>query len=251
MALFFPLLMLLPQVAQGATAPPKIDLARAKRVYDNSCAGCHGPEGSGGKGPSLAVPKLRRARTDEELTQIITYGIPGTEMPPSWYLGEEGLALVFGYVRMLGSNVTPPQVAGDVVKGKELWRGKGGCAGCHTMGAEGNAYGPDLSDIGARRSAASLRDSLIEPEREVGEGFVPVRAVTRQGEKVDGLRVNEDTFTIQILEPSGRFHSFRKGALSELHESPTESAMPSYKTVFSEEELQNLVAYLSSLRGER
>jgi cytochrome c oxidase cbb3-type subunit 3 len=246
-----PLLMILSQASPAAAAPPKIDLARAKHVFDNSCAGCHGPEGRGGKGPSLAVPKLRHARTDEELGLTILNGIPGTEMPPSWYLGADGVTLAAAYVRMLGANATPPQVAGDVAQGKELFRGKGGCARCHTLGSEGRAYGPDLSDIGARRSADSLRQSLIEPSAEVGEGFVPVHIATRQGEKVNGIRLNEDNFTIQVLEPSGRLHSFRKASLTELQERPAESAMPGYKTVFSEDELQNLVAYLSSLRGEQ
>jgi cytochrome c oxidase cbb3-type subunit 3 len=246
-----PLLMFLSQASPSAAAPPRIDLARAKRVFDTSCAGCHGPEGRGGKGPSLAVPKLRHARTDAELGQVILLGIPGTEMPPSWYLGVEGVTLAAAYVRVLGVNATPPQVSGDVVKGKELFLGKGACAGCHSIGAEGHAYGPDLSDIGARRSAAGLRESLIAPNAVAGDGFVPVRAVTRQGEKVSGIRLNEDNFTIQILDEAGRFHSFRKTALSELQERTTESAMPSYKTMFSEDELQNLVAYLSSLRGEQ
>jgi len=246
-----PLLMFLSQANPAAAAPPGIDLARAKRVFDTSCAGCHGPEGRGGKGPSLAVPKLRHARTDEELGQTILFGLPGTGMPPSWYLGVEGVTLAAAYVRILGANATPPQVAGDVVKGKQLFRGKGACAGCHSLGAEGHAYGPDLSDIGARRSAAGLREAVIQPNAQAVEGFVPVRAVTRQGEKVSGIRLNEDNFTIQILEASGRFHSFRKSALSELKESPTESTMPSYKTTFSEVELQDLVAYLSSLRGDQ
>jgi len=155
------LLTFLSQANPAAVAPPGIDLARAKRVFDTSCAGCHGPEGRGGKGPSLAVPKLRHARTDEELGQIILFGLPGTEMPPSWHLGVEGVTLAAAYVRMLGANATPPQVAGDVGKGQQLFRGKGACAGCHTIGAEGRAYGPDLSDIGARRSAAGLREALI------------------------------------------------------------------------------------------
>ena len=178
-------------------------------------------------------------------------GIPGTEMPSSWYLGVDGVTLAVVYVRMLGANATPAHVAGDIVKGKELFRGKGGCSGCHTIGAEGHAYGPDLSDIGARRSAAGLRQSLMDPNAAAGEGFVPVHAVTRQGQKISGIRVNEDNFTIQILDPSGVVHSFRKPALAELQESPAESRMTSYKTIFSEGELQNLVAYLSSLRGEQ
>jgi cytochrome c oxidase cbb3-type subunit 3 len=246
-----PVLMFLSQANPAAAAPPRIDLVRAKHVFDISCAGCHGPEGRGGKGPSLAVAKLRHAGTDEELGQIILFGLPGTEMPPSWYLGVEGVTLAAAYVRTLGANATPPQVAGDVGKGKQLFRGKGACAGCHTIGAEGNAFGPDLSDIGARRSAAGLRESLIHPDAEVAEGFVPVDAVTERGEKVSGIRLNEDNFTIQILDASGRFHSFRRAALSQLKEHFTESVMPSYEKIFSEAELLDLVAYLSSLRGEQ
>jgi len=246
-----PLLIFFAQVNAANPAPPKIDFARAKRVFDNGCAGCHGPEGRGGKGPSLAVPRLRRARTDAELGQIIFQGIPGTEMPPSWYLGVDGVTLAAAYVRMLGATATPPKVAGDVVNGNTLFHGKGGCTGCHTVGREGRAFGPDLSDIGARRTAASLRESVVDPNAEIGEGFMSVRATTRQGGNVKGIRVNEDNFTIQILEPSGRLHSFRKAELSALDERPAESAMPSFKTVFSDSELQDLVAYLSSMRGEQ
>jgi putative heme-binding domain-containing protein len=244
-----PLLSAFLLLAQNATPPPELDLARAKRVFDNNCAGCHGPEGSGGKGPRLAVPRLFRARTDKELAEIIEFGISGTEMPVSRYLGPEALRLVTFYVRTLGANATPPRIDGDTSRGKELFDGKGGCARCHTVGGHGWAYGPDLSDVGGRRSAATLRDSLVEPNAEIADGFVPVSTVTAQEEKVSGLRVNRDNFTIQILEPSGRFRSFRKDSLLELHEYPNESAMPSYKTAFSDSELRDLVAYLSSLRG--
>jgi putative heme-binding domain-containing protein len=245
-----PVVLLIAQVNPSTPGSSKPDLVRAKRVFENNCASCHGADGSGGKGPSLSVPKLRRARTDKELESVIAYGIGGTEMPPFWYLGQESLDLLKLHVRALGANATPPLVQGDVSKGKRLFYDKGGCAACHTVGAEGRAYGPDLSDVGARRGSAALRQSLAEPNADIVDGFVLVRAVTAQGEKVDGIRVNQDNFSIQILQPSGRFRSFRKDALSELHEYPNESAMPSYETIFSEGELQDLVAYLSSLRGE-
>ena len=245
-----PLLMFFAQADSQSASPPKIDLARAKRVFDTSCAGCHGPEGRGGRGPSLAVPKLRRAQTDNDLVLIILNGIPGTEMPPSWYLGPDGMMLAAAYVRSLGAGATPSKAEGDPAKGRQLFSGKG-CFACHSIGTEGRAFGPDLSDIGARRSAAGLREALLEPNAQVGEGFVPVRATTLQGERINGIRINEDNFTIQILELSGRLQSLRKSALAELEERPTESAMPSFKEVFSESELRDLVAYLSSLRGEQ
>jgi cytochrome c oxidase cbb3-type subunit 3 len=245
-----PLLAFLPQ-AQSAPSPPQVDVAQAKRVFDNNCAGCHGPEGAGGKGPPLAVPKLRQARTDNELMGVIFGGIPGTQMPPSWHLGMPGVTLAAAYVRILGARATPAKVEGDVAKGQALYQGKGGCANCHTQGAAGRAFGPDLSGIGARRSAASLRESLTDPGAEVDEGFLPIHAVTSQGTKIDGIRLNEDTFTIQILDQAGRLHSLRKSEISQLEKRADESPMPSYKTVFSETEMQDLMAYLSSLRGEQ
>jgi putative heme-binding domain-containing protein len=214
-------------------------------VFDANCAGCHGPEGVGGKGPALAVPKLPRARTNEQLAGVIVEGIPGTVMPPSWHLGTEGVTLVVAYVRKLGATATPPTVEGEAAKGRALFAAKG-CSNCHSMG-----YGPDLSSIGSRRTAASLRESITDPAAEVSEDFLPVRIVTREGKKVQGLRVNEDSFTIQIVEPSGRFSSYRKDSLAKLDKRMGESVMPSYKTVFSESELRDLVVYLSSLRGEQ
>ena len=234
-----------------AVSPPKIDMARARRVFENNCAGCHGPLGQGGRGPNLTVPKLRHARTDMEIAGVVFGGIPGTEMPPSWHLGEEGVTQVIAYLHLLRANATPPQVEGDAAKGKALFEGKGGCLSCHTLNGRGHAYGPELSDIGARRTAESLRQSLEEPSAEVAETFLLVHAVTRQGAKVTGIRLNEDTFTIQIVEPSGRIQSFRKAELAKLEMRPDESPMPSYKSAFSLGELQDLIAYLSSLRGEQ
>src|SRR5258706_13627440 len=119
----FPLVLLLSILAaqSNPAAAPKIDWAKAKRVYDANCAGCHGPEGVGGKGPALAVPKLPRARTNEQLAGIIVGGIPGTVMPPSWQLGEEGVMLTIADVRKLGASATPPTVEGDAAEGRGLF----------------------------------------------------------------------------------------------------------------------------------
>jgi putative heme-binding domain-containing protein len=240
----FPTVLLLSFLAAQAPSAPPIDWAKAKRVFDANCAGCHGPEGVGGKGPALAVPKLPRARTNEELAGIIANGIPGTLMPPSWHLGFTGITLATAYVRKLGATATPPKVDGDLAKGQAIFASKG-CTGCHTTG-----YGPDLSSIGARRTAASLRESITDPAAEVSEDYLLVTAVTREGKKVQGLRANEDTFTIQIVEPSGKFVSFRKDALAKLDKRAGESPMPSSKAL-SETEMRDLVAYLSSQRGDQ
>ena len=247
---FLPIVLAFLAQAQSPS-PPKIDMARAKRVFENNCAGCHGPGGEGGRGPNLTLPKLHHAANDMDLAGVIAGGIPGTEMPPSWHLGDEGVMQVIAYLHVLRTNAVPPSVAGNAANGKAVFESKGGCTGCHTLFGQGRAYGPDLSDIGARRTSASLRQSLEEPNAEVAENFLLVRVATRKGANTTGIRLNEDTFTIQILEPSGQVRSFRKASLTKLDKRTGESPMPSYKTMFSDTEMQNMVAYLSSLRGEQ
>lgn len=176
--------------------------------------------------------------------------MPGTRMTAA-----ENRDLVV-YVRALG-RTTPPPVEGDPARGEKLFNGKGGCRGCHRLG-------PDLSDIGLRRSAAHLRRSLVDPEAEVPESFavyrriilmpdnfLMVRVVTAEGRSFTGVRLNEDTFTIQVRDFDGRIHSFDKQELKDLQKQWGKSPMPSYRGVFSEMELTDVVAYLISLRGER
>jgi hypothetical protein len=96
-----------------------------------------------------------------------------------------------------------------------------------------------------------LREALLDPEAAVPDGFLQVRLVTQDGRRITGVRVNEDTFSIQIRDLSDNFHSFFKSELAELDKQQGKSPMPSYKGVFSSGELDDLVAYLDSLRGNQ
>jgi len=145
--------------------------------------------------------------------------------------------------------LAPEKATGDVANGQKLYAGKGGCAACHTISGRGGAIGPDLSDIGARRSLAYLRESLVNPEAAVPDGFLEVRLVTKNGRRFTGVRLNEDAFSIQIRDLSGDFRSFFKTELAELNKQPGKSPMPSYTKVFTGSDLDDVVAYLDSLRG--
>ncbi|MBX9602645.1 MAG: c-type cytochrome [Bryobacteraceae bacterium] len=223
----------------------KVDWERARKIYMANCAGCHGPEGRGGKGADLAVPKLRRAANDEQLFRIILGGIPGTEMPPSWYLGQNSVALVTAYVRKLGAAPDPVRTPGDPAKGKLVYASQS-CAGCHDRG-----FGPPLDEIGIRRSLAHLRQSLEDPAAEVPEEFLMMRATTALGKQITGARLNEDTFTVQITDATGKLHSFRKAELKKLDRLPGASPMPSYKGTLSAAEIDDLVSFLAAQRGGR
>ena len=231
-------------------------------LFQTHCAPCHGPKGDGGRGSNLAVRNLPRAPDDAALSAIITLGIPGTQMPGTRMTEDENRQLV-AYVRSLGRAPAAP-VTGDRANGERLFWSKGNCGRCHTVGPRGGHMGPDLSEIGARRSPAHLRTSLLDPEAEVPEtfavyrrvifmpdNFLQVRAVARDGREITGVRVNEDAFTIQIRDYSDQFHSFAKDELRELHKDWGKSPMPSFRGLFSDAELQDLIAWLTSLQGAR
>jgi cytochrome c oxidase cbb3-type subunit 3 len=233
--------------SQGPQAPatPE-DLAAGEHFYRTECAYCHGPHGEGGRGATLARPRLPHAPDDATLSEVIENGIPETEMPGHWFAPRETRQLVV-YVRTLG-RVEPQKIDGDPVRGEKLYAGKGGCARCHTLNGHGGALGPDLTGIGTRRSVPYLKEALLDPEAAVPEGFLQVQLVTRDGQRVTGVRLNEDTFSIQIRDLSGNFRSYFRSELVEVVKQPGKSPMPSYKNAFTPDELNDVIAYLDSLR---
>ena len=252
-----PLLALWFFQAEPPTAIPKqnpytaaADLERGKRLFKTNCAVCHGPAGAGGRGANLAQPRLQRAPDDQALFMVIRQGIPGTEMPPGWWvLDDHEMWQVAAYVRSLG-RVAPENVPGDAQAGSRLFR-TAGCIGCHQMALEGGRVGPSLTDIGSRRGATHLREALLDPAASLPEEFLQVQAVTAEGKRITGVRLNEDTWSIQLRDLSDHLFSFWKEDLASLEKQPGRSPMPSYRGRLSDHELDDLVAYLVSLRGDR
>ena len=246
-----PLLLLLSAAAIHAQSGGK--------AYSTYCVDCHGIQGEGGRGPSLARPRLPRAATDAELEQIIRMGIPNTSMPPTRVYGQE-LRELLRYVRSL-AKTQPVAAAGEPRRGEAIFRGKGNCASCHMVRGEGGRMGPDLTHIGAVRGPAHLRQSIVEPAAELPNHFAQYRLVipfpdnflmlelrTRDGKLVRGSRLNEDPFTVQVRGLDDRLHSFDKSEIAELRRLDGESPMTGYRGVLSEEQIDDVVAYLSSLR---
>ena len=249
LALFFGAAIVAARSAQDPIATLTADdLAHGKRLYVGHCALCHGIEGTGGRGPALNQPALRRVTTNLSLYGVIKNGVEGTEMPAAWQMTEREVWRVAGYVRSLG-RVADVKLPGDAGRGRELYEAKG-CAACHIVRGQGGNPGPELTEVGARRSPAYLREALVDPGASSPEGFLVVSVITRDGRTVRGVRVNEDSFTIQLRDEDSRFHSFRKLELKELKKESGASTMPSYKTLAAAE-LDDLVAYLASLRGEK
>ena len=224
----------------------KAEIVQGERIYKAQCALCHGIDGAGGTGPSLQRPVLTRAHDDAALFSIVRRGIPG-RMPGGW-LSEGETWQVAGYVRALG-NVEGGEVTGDPSRGQQIYQAKG-CAGCHIIGGDGGSLGPDLTTIGDTRGPHHLRASLVEPGAALPEGLLLITAVTADAKEIQGLRVNEDVFTIQVRDAANRFHSLRKTKLRELRRESGKTLMPSYESL-SAQDLGDLTAYLASLRRDK
>ncbi len=219
-----------------------------KKLFEAHCSLCHGMDGSGGRGANLRVPKLKRAADEVAIAELARDGIPGTIMDGAWQLSAGELTRLAVYVHSLGTT-TPVLLPGDSARGLKAYA-KLGCASCHIVNGEGRGYGPELTTIGAQRSAVYLREAVVDPSATVPEDFLLLHLKTRSGEEVSGLRANEDSFTVQIKDADNRFWSYRKADLVRV-ERAEKSAMPSYAGKLGTAELDDLVAYLATLRGEK
>jgi putative heme-binding domain-containing protein len=226
------------------------DIAAGKRIFDAQCAWCHGTDGTGGNGPILQRTSLNHAATDAALVDIVRTGIPGTEMPSfATTLTEHGAWQTAAYVRSLGRLASRP-VAGDAKRGAAIYE-RSGCASCHVIAGSGGILGPELTSIGALRGPAHLRESIVAPAKAHPPGFLVVRAVTNGGAEIRGIRLNEDVFWVHIRDASGAVHTLQKSDLKSLDRELEASLMPSYASRLSAADLDDMVAYLTTLRSPK
>ncbi|MGC1620377.1 MAG: c-type cytochrome [Candidatus Acidiferrum sp.] len=230
------------------TRAPRADLAAGKRLFERHCSLCHGIDGKGGRGPALNRVHLAHAPDDEELKSVIVNGLP-PNMPQAWFLEDKDVVNVAAFVRSL-SKLPADKLPGDSTRGAGVYA-KAGCSSCHILNGGGQGYGPELTGIGERRSASFLLQAIRKPSAALPEDFLLVRATTDSGEVIEGIRANEDTFTIQIKDAAGNYHSLRKEELKDLRRMRGESPMPPFDGILSEKEMQDLVAYLASQREEQ
>jgi cytochrome c oxidase cbb3-type subunit 3 len=232
--------------AQGVSSvEPAPNQGRA--LFRSNCAFCHGLTAKGGRGPNLVSVPLNHGDTVEAMKNVIRRGVPGTTMPAFSTFDDDEVSQIVAFLRGLALG-TPRQVnvPGNAQEGRAVYLANG-CAGCHRIGDEGSIYGPELTRIGASRSLEYLRESIINPSADIPEEFEGVTVIQKDGARISGIRLNEDTFSVQLRDSAQRFRIFQKDQVRAVVSSSI-SLMPAF-TSLAAGDLQNLLAYLASLRG--
>lgn len=220
-------------------------------LYAAQCASCHGAGGDQVPGVDLARGRFRAGDSDEALARSIAEGIPGTAMRAHQFDANEMSALI-AFIRSMGRESTAPLVpapaGGNAAAGRTIVEGRGGCLSCHRINGAGARRAADLSDIGSTRTPEAIFAALLKPLANVAPSGRFVRAVTRDGRVVTGRRLNEDTFTVQVLDDRDQLVSLDKADLRE-YSATTALPSPVHGVALTEDEQRDLVAYLTSLTG--
>ena len=220
------------------------DVAAGAKTFRSHCSVCHGPNGEGGRGPNLAGGRFYHGNSDLELLRNIADGIPGTDMPGLFY-SPDRIWQVIAYIRSLAAGGSALPV-GDAARGDALFRSKG-CFQCHRISGEGGRLGPDLTLIGQSRSADYLRRAVTDPNADVAQRYWVVTCTDNSGARYQGFMMNEDTYTVEFIDMQGGLHTMMKSDLKDYRVEKV-SKMPSFQNALSVSELDDLVAYLCSLR---
>jgi putative heme-binding domain-containing protein len=223
------------------------DIVFGSQLYAAQCVNCHGAGGDGVGGVNLRSGVIRRAATDRELQQLITNGIRGTAMPGFNFTMAEQTGIV-AYIRNMNALDAGSVKPGDAGRGQSIVEGKGQCLTCHTLNDKGSTVAPDLSNIGASRSASMLERHLTNPSAQMMPINRPVQVTLKDGKTVKGRRLNEDTYSLQLVDERGRLVGLLKSDVREVQIGTT-SPMPSYKDKLDPAELSDVIAYLLSVKG--
>jgi len=226
---------------------PDADIAYGATLYSSKCVNCHGTQGDGIGGVNLRSGKFRNAVIDRDLDRFIRSGSPAGM--PGFNLDAAEMAGIIAYLRNMNAFDASTVKRGDAGRGRTLVEGKGACMQCHRIGASGSRVAPDLSEIGSARSAGSLQRSLLDPSSQMMPINRPVRVVTKDGTTINGRRLNEDTYSVQLIDDKERLHSILKSDVLQFTVS-TDSPMPSYKGRLADDEIADVVTFLLSLKGQ-
>lgn len=232
----------------------RFDQRLGERIFLRQCSRCHGQDARGNDetgAPDLTTGRFANASSPAGVFDVIRNGVRGTAMlPVAPSTPDENIWQLVAYIDSLSTGPADATLAGSAASGRQIYAGKGDCARCHMINSDGNRLGPDLSRVGERRRPNELQADLVTPNAEVEPRWWTVRVRRADGSEVEGLRMGEDTFTIRLMDQDENLWSFLKSEIRS-YERQEDSTMPGYEQTLTAGEIDDLVAYLFSLRKER
>jgi len=232
--------------AAASGQAPAVD---GKQLYTVHCLTCHGAGGDSIPGVDMRRGQFKRVSSDEDLSRVILVGVQGTAMPPNNLAEPSRLALV-AYIRSLHDASVSGGDSGALNHGRALFEGKGGCVECHRIAGKGSRKGPELTEVGLFKDAAALQHAIVTPGDAMQPQYRYIKAITRDGRTITGMRLNEDTHSLQLIDQNERLVSLTKSDLREFSLIQT-TPMPSYKDKLTTEEIADLVTYLLSVKSSQ
>ncbi len=240
-----------PAQAQENIYDTRVDVRMGERVFRAQCGRCHGRDARGNDetgAPDLTTGQFSRASTDAGMFSVIREGIDGTAMIGiSPRASDQTVWQIVSYINSLNLDPGDYDLPGDAARGEQLYAGAD-CATCHMIRGDGGRTGPDLSTVGSRLDPDEIATSLTDPDAEVAPRWWTMRITRADGSRLEGLRMNEDTFTVRIMDDDENLWSFMKSELRSSERIKT-STMPAADSLTAGE-VDDLVAYLFSLRRE-
>jgi putative heme-binding domain-containing protein len=185
---------------------------------------------------------------DSDLFRTISDGISGTEMVGfGGDISEEDIWRIVSFLRSIARHEATG-VPGDRANGERLFWAKGGCGACHMVRGRGGRMGPELSQIGERRSVEYLRDAILLPSKEIVPGWATIVVVKLDGTKVTGVERGFDNFSAQLMDAAGNYYSFARNDVTSITREPRSLMPDDYGHSLTPAEIGDLLAYLVSLR---
>ncbi len=219
-------------------------ISAGRKLFVEGCSGCHGSNAEGGRGPNLSKGDQIRGASNRQLVEILTEGVKGSDMPPSGLAPDKTWQLI-AYLRNFTAVAYDSNASGDAAAGSALFFGAAGCSNCHTIRGRGGFPGPDLSNIGRQRSFRQLRESVVDPDAQISEGYGAVTVTTNSGRSIAGVARDNTNYAIQILDARGDIHRLLKKDLREVTLQPASLMPHDYKQRLTAADLENILAFLS------
>jgi len=141
---------------------------------------------------------------------------------------------------------------GDPARGFEIFRASGDgamCIRCHRVFGAGDPVGPELSDVGAKYGREEILDSILAPSRRIAEGYRSSSIELRDGRVIFGMIQKETRESVELFDTNGQRIEIEKADVASRRELDTSVMPDGLWATLAEQDLADLVEWLTKLRG--